>query len=40
VTDGTDHIEEVTDIWLVIGNDEAFIEIVKSKIENSFNAET
>jgi len=35
VRDGTDHIEEVTDIWLVIGNDEAFVEIVKSKIEES-----
>ena len=40
VRDGTDHIEEVTDIWLVIGDDEAFVEIVKSKIENSLNAET
>jgi len=40
VRDGTDHIEEVTDIWLVIGNDEAFIEIVKNKIKNSLNGET
>ena len=40
VRDGTDHIEEVTDIWLVIGDDEAFVEIVKNKIENSLNAET
>lgn len=40
VRDGTDHIEEVTDIWLAIGNDEAFIEIVKNKIENSLNGET
>ena len=40
VRDGTDHIEEVTDIWLVIGNDEAFVETVKNKIENSLNGET
>ena len=40
VRDGTDHIEEVTDIWLAIGNDEAFVEIVKSKIEKSLNGET
>jgi hypothetical protein len=37
--DGTDHIEVVTDIWLVIGNDEAFVEIVKSKIEKSLGGE-
>jgi hypothetical protein len=37
VKDGTDHIEEVTDIWLVIGDDEAFVEIVKNKIEKSLN---
>jgi hypothetical protein len=40
VADGTDHIEEVPDIWLVIGDDDAFVETVKNKIENSFNAET
>ena len=32
---GTDHIEEVTDIWLLLGNDEAFVEVVKSKIEKN-----
>ena len=32
---GTDHIEEVTDIWLLLGNDEAFAEAVRSKIEES-----
>ena len=37
--DGTDHIEQVTDIWLVIGDDEAFVEVVKSKIEKSLNGE-
>jgi hypothetical protein len=40
VKDGTDHIEQVTDIWFVIGDDEAFVEIVKSKIEKSLNGET
>ena len=40
VKDGADHIEEVTDIWLVRGDDEAFVEIVKSKIEKSLNRET
>jgi len=40
VRDGTDHIEQVTDIWLVIGKDEAFVEIVKDKIEKSLNGET
>lgn len=35
----TDHIEVVTDIWLVIGDDEAFAEIVKSKVEKSLNGE-
>jgi thiol-disulfide isomerase/thioredoxin len=39
VRDGTDHIEEVTDIWLVIGDDEAFVEIVKSKVEKSLSGE-
>ena len=35
----TDHIEVVTDIWLVIGNDEAFVEIVKNKVEESLTGE-
>jgi len=35
IRDGTDHIEEVTEIWFVLGNDEAFVEVVKSKIERS-----
>jgi hypothetical protein len=39
VRDGTDHIEQVTDIWLVIGNDEAFVKIVKDKIEESLAGE-
>ena len=33
--DGTDHIEEVTEIWFVLGNDEAFVEVVRDKIEKS-----
>jgi len=40
IKDGTDHIEQVTDIWLAIGDDEAFVEIVKNKIEKSLNGET
>ena len=40
IKDGTDHIEQVTDIWLAIGDDEAFVEILKSKIEKSLNGET
>ena len=40
VRDGTDHIEEVTDIWLLLGNDEAFVGVVKSKIEISLSEVT
>ena len=40
VKDGTDHIEVITDIWLVIGDDEAFVEIVKNKVEQSLTGET
>ena len=39
VIDGTDHIEEVTDIWLVIDNNKAFDEVVKSAVEKSLNGE-
>ena len=39
IKDGTDHIEEVTDIWFVLGKDEAFVEVVKSKIEQSLKGE-
>jgi len=39
VRDGTDHIEVVIDIWLVIGDDEAFVEIVKSEVEKSLSGE-
>jgi len=40
VRDGTDHIEVVTAIWLVIGDDEAFVEIVRNKIDKSLSGET
>ena len=40
VEDGTDHIEQVTDIWLVIGQGEAFVEVVKDRIERTLNGET
>jgi len=39
IRDGTDHIEEVTYIWLLLGNDEAFTEAVRSKIEKSLKGE-
>jgi hypothetical protein len=39
IKDGSDHIEQVTDIWLAIGNDEAFVEVVKTKIEKSLKGE-
>ncbi len=35
VRDGTDHIEEVKEIWFLLGNDEAFVKAVRSKIEKS-----
>lgn len=39
IRNGTDHIEQVTDIWYVLGNDEAFVETVKNRIEKSLNGE-
>ncbi len=36
---GTDHIEEVKEIWFVSGKDEAFVEVVKNKIEPSLRGE-
>jgi len=39
IIDGTDHIEEIKGIWFVLGNDEAFIEVVRSKIEQSLSGE-
>lgn len=40
VKDGTDHIEQATDLYPLIHNDEAFVETLKSKIEKSLNGET
>ena len=40
VKDGTDHIEQATDLYPLIFNDEAFVETLKSKIEKSLNGET
>ena len=36
---GTDHIEAVGEIWFVLGDDEAFVEVVRSKIEKSLKGE-
>ena len=33
VVDGVDHIEHVTDIWFVVGDDEACSSLVKAEIE-------
>jgi len=35
IKDGTDHIEEVKEIWFLLGNDEAFVKAVRSEIEKS-----
>src|SRR5512136_321063 len=39
VKDGTDHIELVADLYPLIGNDEAFAETLKNKIEKSLMGE-
>jgi len=39
VKDGTDHIELVADLYPLIGNDEAFAETLKNKIEKSLTGE-
>ena len=33
IVGGTEYIEPVVDIWFYVGDDEAFVEAVKSKIE-------
>jgi len=33
VKDGDDHIEGVTQIWFLLGNDEAFVSLVRSEIQ-------
>jgi hypothetical protein len=40
VEDGTDHIELVAELYPLIGQDEAFVTALKSKIEKSLNGET
>ena len=35
ITRGAEHIEEVKEIWFVLGKDKAFAEVVRSKIEES-----
>lgn len=37
--DGTDHIEEVTNVYSLIGKDEAFAKALKSKIEKSLTGD-
>lgn len=39
VKDATDHIEQPTDLYLLIGKDEAFVTALKSKIEKSLSGE-
>jgi predicted small lipoprotein YifL len=39
IIDGVDHIEQVKEIFSVLGDDEAFIEAVKTKIEQSLSGE-
>ncbi len=39
IRDGADHIEAVGEIWFVLGDDEAFVEVVKNKIEKSLEGE-
>ena len=39
IRDGTEHIERVSEIWKLIGNDEAFVEVVRSKVEQSLSGE-
>ncbi|GAH37214.1 unnamed protein product [marine sediment metagenome] len=39
IKDGADHIAEVPEIWLLLGNDQEFIELVRNKIERSLKGE-
>jgi len=39
IKDGSDHIEHVTAIWYLVGNDEAFVSTVKNTIEKSLYGE-
>ena len=40
VKDGTDHIEQATEVYYLIGREEAFVTALKSKIEKCLNGET
>ena len=40
IKDGTDHIEEATDLYVLIHDDNAFVTALKSKIERSLSGET
>ena len=40
VRDGTDHIEETIDLYLLIGRDEAFGNALRSKIQKSLEGDT
>ena len=35
IRDSSDHIEEVKEIWFVLGNDKVFVEVVRDKIGES-----
>ena len=39
IKDGTDHIEEAAEVYLLIGRDEAFVDALKSKIGQSLGGE-
>ena len=39
IKDGTDHIKEATDVYSLIGKDDAFAKTVKNKIEKSLKGE-
>ena len=38
VREGVDHIEQVTEIWLLLHNDEPFVSLVKSEIDEHLGA--
>lgn len=40
VKDGADHIEQATEVYYLIGREEAFVTALKSKIEKCLNGET
>ncbi len=40
IQDGTDHIEEATDLYTLLHNKEAFVTALKSKIDERLNGES